>query len=250
MIQRIYLVLVLLLCIAYSHAQDRQNFAAPNYELIEKATKDKKSSSYYPTLLQRFKMNDTNLTPRQVHLLYYGRFFQEGMADPFGGRSKHIDSIRAINAQTNLTAEDHRRLMNFYLDDLEEAPFDMNTLFGLYSMSTLLHDPRRVYYDKKLEMLMGTIMATGDGQTEKTGWHVGAIADEYAVLGALGLKVTAQSLRGRCDYMTVAPNNHGLTGVYFDISKILEAEMKMLQPDPTPKDATTQPKKQSNTKKK
>lgn len=247
MIQCIYLLLALLLSTAHTQAQERQNFAAPNYELIEKVTKDKANNSYYPKLLQRFRNNDTTLTQREVHLLYYGRFFQEGMANPLGGRSEHIDSISAINALPAQTDNDRRRLMNYYLDDLEEQPFNMNTLFALYSVSTMLHDPRKIYYDKKLEMLMSTIMATGDGKTAKTGWHVGSIADEYAVLGALGLKYSSQSLIGRCDYLAVQKNDLGLSGLYFDIGKILEAEMKMLQPEPEPNNNASKP---NETKKK
>ena len=233
MILRIPLVFLLFLFAGHSYSQDRQNFAAPNYELIEKATKDKTSNSYYPKLLQRFKQNDTTLTAREVHLLYYGRFFQDGMANPFGGASQHIDSIRAINAKQEQTDNDRRQLMSYYLDDLEQEPFALNTLYALYATSTMLHDPTRIYYDKKLEMLVGTILATGDGKTAKSGWHVGSVADEYAILGVLGLKSVSQSLRGHCDYMALQENERGLTGVYFDIAKILEAEMKMFQPAAT-----------------
>ncbi len=237
---RIPIVFLLILFTRNAYAQDRQNFAAPNYELIEKATTDKASNSYYPKLLARFKRNDTTLTAREVHLLYYGRFFQEGMANPFGSQSEHIDSIRAINAKQVLTDNDRRQLMSFYLDDLDKEPLDLNTLYALYATSTMLHDPTRVYYDKKLEMLVGTILATGDGITAKSGWHVGTVADEYAILGVLGLKHSSQSMRGHCDYMALQENSRGLTGVYFDIGKILQAEMNMLQPPATDTTAKTQ----------
>ncbi|GAA4461514.1 hypothetical protein GCM10023093_06300 [Nemorincola caseinilytica] len=232
MIRQIPLLIALMVFFTGSYAQERQNFAAPNYEQIEKVTKDAQSDSYYPKLLARFRNNDTTLTAREVHLLYYGQFSQEGMANPFGSRSKFIDSTRAIYAKPEMTDDDRRKLVGYYLLDLEAEPFDLKTLYSLYNLSDRLNDPRKVYYDKKMEMLMRTIVATGDGKTVKTGFHIGSVSDEYGFLGILGLQFTSQALVGQCDKMSVKENDLGVTAIYFDITKILEMEMKLLQGGP------------------
>lgn len=253
MIQRIALIFAFLICAAGSNAQEQQNFAPPNYEQVEKVTHDKNSDSYYPKLLARYKANDTTLTLREYHLLYYGHFFQEGMSNPFGGADggTYRDSVKAMYAKDTFTRDDHRKLLGYYMHMNDDSPFDLKTLNSLYSLCAKLEDSRMVYYDKKLEGLVRTIAATGDGMTENSGFHIGSISDEYAFLSFLGLKFgTGQSLIGHCDYLRVAENKHDVKGIYFDITQIQTEEFKMLSGSGIGKDFLKELEKENKDKKK
>jgi hypothetical protein len=250
---RISLFLVLLLCGIVSYGQEQQLFARPNFELIEKVTNDKTGPEYYPKLLARYKRNDTTLTLREYHLLYYGKFFQKDMANPFGGAGggTYYDSIKAIYAKDSSTDDDRRKLLGYYLHINEESPFDLKTLNQLYSICANLDDTRKIYFDKKLEGLVRTIAATGDGMSEKSGFHIGSISDEYAFLSFLGLKSGGgQSLIGHCDYLHVEENKHDVKGIYFDITQIQNEEFKLFSGSGIGEDFLKELEKEKKEKKK
>lgn len=70
---------------------------------------------------------------------------------------------------------------------------------------------------------LAKIYQSGDGQSAKSAFKVSSVAEEYELLGALGLRVTTQSLimlAKPYDKMTVRDIQTGETrDVWFDISK-------------------------------
>ena len=212
--------------------QQVQNYVVPNYELIESETKDAKGSNYYPVLLKRYKNNDTTIDAKQVHLLYYGKFFNDDLLklpDDFNW----ADSIKAVLKNEPLTDNDRRKLLDYYLHQHDGLPFDLGNLYHIFALCRQLNDPREPTYHWLVSRLLRTIAATGDGTSLKSGYHIGSVADEYSFLSLAGLDFAgSQSLIDNCDYLTVKENRHGLEGVYFNIEQVLHEERKALGMDP------------------
>jgi hypothetical protein len=78
--------------------------------------------------------------------------------------------------------------------------------------------------------LLAAVMATGDGKSPKTAFVVISIAEEYAVLGRLGLRKTRQAIKKaedhRYDLMTVTNKSGGTENVFFQIDRLYSWWMK------------------------
>jgi hypothetical protein len=210
-----------------SWGQSQQRLSRPDYGYIEKVTKDKKQNAYYPTLLKRYMNNDTSLSREEMQLLYYGKFFQDGMSSI--NRDRDLDdSVKAVYKKDTLTKKDYEKLLTLFLKMQKSKPLDLATLYRLMSVCYKLNDPRGAVYEYYLTNLMGVIVSTGDGKTEETAFHIGSVSDEYTFLNLAGLDFGgSQSLIHSCDYLTVAENKYDLKGIYFNIEQILMEERRL-----------------------
>jgi hypothetical protein len=80
--------------------------------------------------------------------------------------------------------------------------------------------------------LLDSIEQSGDGMTPETAFVVIGVAEEYSLLGALGLQVAKQSLlqteRGPVDALDVVnPANNERRTVYFNISRLFAAMSRL-----------------------
>ncbi|MBX2906273.1 MAG: DUF4919 domain-containing protein [Taibaiella sp.] len=241
--QRLILIFIVVLLPHISMGQTSLLYTPPDYKAIESATNDKKKETYYPKLLKRYKANDTSLSKQEIALLYYGKFFQEGMSS-FGKNLDLNDSVNAINKKETLTDDDNKRLLDLYLKQHDSSPFDLATLYRLSDVCGKLKDPRAAAYDYYLSMIMRTIVSTGDGKTKEAGFHIGSVSDEYSFLSLLGFKFGgSQSLIGSCDYLTVGENDYDIKGIYFNIEQILKEESKLFGLDDLSKNTIKKMKK-------
>lgn len=247
---RIIIVLTIVLLPLVSMGQASVSFTPPDYKAIESATTDKKKSTYYPTLLNKYKANDTSLSMHEIELLYYGKFFQEGMAS-FGKDHDLNDTINSISKKETLNDDDYKRLLELYMKQHESSPFDLATLYRLLDICGRLNDPRAAAYEYYLSMIMRVIVSTGDGKTKEAGFHIGSVSDEYSFLSLLGFKFGgSQSLIGTCDYLTVAENDYDIKGIYFNIEQILKEESKLFGLDNISTKMIRKKGKHDNTRKK
>ena len=73
--------------------------------------------------------------------------------------------------------------------------------------------------------LIRTILATGDGKTPETAFAVIAVAEEYAIIGALGLKRGQQALINKdghsYDLMRVTTKDGAMERLYFNIDRVM-----------------------------
>ena len=85
-------------------------------------------------------------------------------------------------------------------------------------------DDQAEIYRIKSKALLETILATGDGRTCATGYHVINVADEYNILYYLGYKYGgSQSLTpDQCDYLKLRENEEHIEGLYFDVKEIFK----------------------------
>jgi hypothetical protein len=227
-----YLFLFSFIVLAHiSFAQEQSKFTIPDYKNIEKVTRDKGSPYYYPALMARYKKNDTTLTNAEIHMLYYGTFFND---DEAGSTSnfEYRDSIKAIHKRGKASDKDKKDLIGYYIKSLDSAPFELRTLNALYNLYSDFNDPDARYYGYKMKAIINVIIATGDGGSTKSGFHVNSVSDEYTMLSVFGFDFgDTQSLRDQCDYLEVKANYHDVAGVYFNVEQILAGYRKAINPD-------------------
>jgi hypothetical protein len=200
-----------------------QNFEKPDYKSIEQTIKDKNSIWYYPSLMKRFRENDTTLTLRDYRMLYYGNFFQDDY--PASPLSEDKDSLGSY-IKRPLTPQNIHRVIETGEKCLTSAPFDIRTINIL--ISAYIKNGDSITADKyryKLRKIIGVILSSGDGLTEETAMHVLTVEDEYVILNVYGLDFVSQALtRQQCDYLEVKANKENIKGLYFDVTMIFKYE--------------------------
>ena len=207
------------------YAQD-SSFTKPDYDLIKSKTADKNAATYYPKLIKRYNENDTTLTSDEYRLLYYGFLYENG-SSPYTIIA-YDDSVKSILQQKSLGAGDTVLLIAYEKKILEQSPFSLRNLNILSYAYYKKGDPISTLINFKIRSIAQTVLSTGDGKTVNSGYHVIAISDEYDMLELLGLQFGgSQSLIGNCDYLKVKDNSYDIKGIYFDATKILEAESKL-----------------------
>ena len=80
--------------------------------------------------------------------------------------------------------------------------------------------------------LLASIRESGDGMTPETAYVVIGVAEEYSLLGAMGVQVARQSLiqssRGPVDALEVVnPTNGERRTIYFDVSRLFDAMARL-----------------------
>lgn len=80
--------------------------------------------------------------------------------------------------------------------------------------------------------LLASIRESGDGMSPETAYAVIGVAEEYSLLGAMGVQVARQSLvqsaRGPVDALEVVnPANGERQTIYFDISRLFDAMARL-----------------------
>lgn len=230
---RIVFVLAIVLSVHSVRGQDSMGFKAPDYEEIKKQTNDKNTPYYYPKLLKRFKENDTTLSEHEIYLIYYGSFFNNELSSIPVADLQFDDSIKAISKKDTLSDTDYKQLLRLYREKDQAFPLELRTLNALYNLYKKTNDNAADFYRFKLMNLYSIILATGDGRSINSGFHVVSVSDEYVLLSILGFKFGGeQRLIDHCDFLTVEPNQYKLDGFYFDVTQIFKGYEKAFEDDP------------------
>lgn len=232
LIPALQLILLMLFTTWRLHAQDGTTIIPPDYTKIQQLTADKSGAYYYPKLMKRYANNDTTLSVYELHLLYYGAFFND--QDNIGQFTNLDinDSIKLIAKKDNVTDADKQQLIRLYLIKNKSNPFDLETLNVLYNLYEMTNSPLSGYYRFKVTKLYDVILSTGDGRSTKSGFHVNSVPDEYSIVSALGFTSNgSQSLVDMCDYLEVNKNEYDVPGIYFDVAQIFKGYEKMFSKD-------------------
>jgi len=198
-------------------------FQKPDYQKIQSVTGKQSSEYYYPQLFERYRQHDTTLNHKDYRMLYYGYLFHPEYSPDT--RSEYRDSLKSIYDQQKLNAKDFRKIIEYEKQILELHPFsmrDLNTLAYCYSQTGKQEKSRKVDY--KLNLIIETILSSGDGLEEESAWHVINVSHEYDLLDVLGMQVdNEQHLRKEgYDYLKIEDNKYGISGFYFNVGKLLE----------------------------
>ncbi len=205
-----------------AQAQISDTHTVPDYNEIEKLTKDEGSMFYYDNLFSRYMNNDTTLSLRDYRMLYYGNFFQDSYK-PFY-HSPQADSIKLLLTNNEeLTTRDWEELVRLGTANLQQNPFDLKGINIVWVSHKTLGDTieARFYFDK-LKKLVQTILASGDGLSEETAFHVLNVAHEYDIINILGYEFGGdqQLTDNHCDYLSLKHNDDQLQGLYFDVKQV------------------------------
>lgn len=204
---------LLSLFIVLSTACFAQNFQRPDYETIQKVAR----TEAYDQLLARYQALDTTLTLNELQTLYYGSIFVGKSS--FNGLPSETKDLLGDVSKTNEAAEAIDR-------HLEKYPLDIQALVYRTVPAGRNNDTALVRnLWAKAEWVAVTILSTGDGQTDSTGFHVVSVSDEYAIMNYFfHVEHGDQYLTAsRCDMFDITVD--GRKGnLYFDIQALLAWE--------------------------
>jgi len=223
MLRKVVLLIWLSVWVVSSYAQSPHH-SIPDYAEIEKLTKDRSSAFHYDGLFARYRANDTTLTLRDYRMLYYGHFFQPDFS-PFN-QSAEADSIKwLLGAKDELDESDWQMVVRLGTANVEKNPFDLKGLNMVWIAHRTMGDntTAAIYFDK-LKKLVQTILATGDGLSEQTAFHVVNVSHEYDILNILGYEFGGEQTLtdGKCDYLSLKSNEENIEGLYFDVKQIFK----------------------------
>lgn len=206
-----------------------RNFDPPKYDQIKKHIKKKSSNLFYDSLMNRYLRADSTMTLEEKRHLYYGYSFNKKYS-PYS-RSDYDDSLRVIMQRENHSQVEFNKIIQFGDSALSSNPFDLRALnYQLYALDQI---GNKEIFDKKvtqLRTIFDALISSGNGASKKEAFYVIYTTHEYDLLDVLGFTFGGhQSLIEHYDYLTVAENDAGIEGLYFDVSPCLNSMSKMFK---------------------
>ena len=221
------IVSLILIVFGFSAFSQNWSIEKPDYKKIEKAIKKEGSNFFYPSLMARYKAGDTTLTINEKRHLYYGFTFHDNYS-PYG-HSNYEDSLRSMLNKEELDSLDWFKIVEITDKILEKSPFNMRAMNSQFSASKELGIlERQVKCKMQYLTIIDVLMSSGNGLREKTAFYVIDTSHEYALINVLGFQFGgSQSLIKHYDYLTLAENEAGIEGFYFDVSPCLNSLSKV-----------------------
>lgn len=216
-----YFFIALVVLCSFTVTAQKTRFTPPDYKKISKAIEKTGSSTFYPRLMERYLAQDTTLSPKDYHLLYYGFSLQPEYA-PLA-QQPFADSLMTILHKDQITPDQYNTVIKYCNEILKKSPFDMRYLDPLiYVYRMKGNNDLAARLEFKLGRIIETIFSTGDGLTQETAFHLISASHEFDMLRALGFGVNGkQSLKsGQCDFQKVETNDYGIDGIYFNVSAL------------------------------
>ncbi len=213
----------------------------PDLQEIRRATYDRNSPYYYPTLMAEFERNDTLMKLDKYRYLYLGYMFQEDY-HPYrlnAAQSKVDDIYNRPNPNRHETDS----IIKYAEISLKDNPFNLTQMIGLIHALRLKGKKNlAAIWQYKLNYILMAIVSTGTGLDEDNAWYVIEPAHEYVLLNMMGYTVTTPLFYDPYyEFLKVmSPNGYNSGGFYFNIKTILEEyyrkfpeEMQQfVEPDP------------------
>ena len=225
---KIIIAINALFLFSISYSQDA-TYNKVDFEKVKQVISDSTNSMYYPKLMERYKQNDTTLSLDEYRCLYYGYIFQNRY-NPYW-HSKQSEVLNSIYSKEPLSSSDCDTIIKSATLSIDDNPFDMRQIKMLaYAYHFKGDDLMSVKWYLKKIGLTDAILSTGDGRTCESGFCVISTSNEYEILQVYKLKFKQQSLSKdyHCDCMTVENPSHETDYIYFDIWRMMQAEMKEL----------------------
>lgn len=201
-------VLLLFAGLSLTAQRNDKSFLDIDYNAMEKFAKNQTKD--FTALVNRFNSGDTTLTDMEVAKIYYGSYFSPEYS--YKDASSELRDLMKSGSYGPAFEQCKK--------ELEKSPCSLDLLLKAYTCANHL-GKSNVLYSIQIEQIVGVILSSGDGRTEKTAFKVLEVSDEYCIIyGIFGLNHTQQALVGHCDRMTVyedeAPDE--TFDIYFDVS--------------------------------
>jgi hypothetical protein len=190
----------------------------PNYNEIKKNIKNPESNYYYPKLFKRYNNADSTLTLNECRALYYGYLYNDNYTE--NSQYSLNDSISEVLFKDTVNEVDMRRVVEHVIVILKENPFNIGDINLLTNLYLELNDTKFAKVQmSKFNIIINSILSTGDGRTKKSAMHVISERHKYDILNILGLEFgSSQRKTGdKLDYLEVKPNRYHIDGLYFNI---------------------------------
>ena len=216
------LTLVLLLGTALLYAQDTVYYLKPDFKIIEKNINNKSSNFYYEKLFNRYSKGDSTLTMEEKQHLYFGYSFKEEY-NPYY-TSDSIQVIRTLINTDNLSKKDMQRVLALTTEALKGYPFDLSLMgYRSFFLRELGKDKEAAAEGVRADIILDAILSTGDGTTKQTCLYTISVGNEYEIINILGLTFggTQKFIDTKYDYLSIKENDQGITGLYFDVSRVM-----------------------------
>lgn len=179
--KRLLLLLLLIPSLAAAKVPDEDN--------IVDRTMDSESPFYYPALMLRYNAGDATLTDEDYHYLYYGYAYQ----DAYKPLATNPDLDKMLMLVTGIDPEKPdvatlESMISMGTDALKRDPFSPKILNLMsFAYGGLGDKVREKAYLDRMNGVIRTILASGDGFTQKTPRHVLMFDHVLDVLAAEGL---------------------------------------------------------------
>lgn len=213
---------LMLLCAMNVQSQEAED-VMPLIEDIEQEVNNPQSGYYYPRLVEKYNSNDTTMTDVEYYYYYLGYTYQEDY-NPYR-TSEYAHQIDHLYKQNKaLSVAEYENLVLFAKQTLNDDPFDLRQInILIYALKGLNRHNDAKVWQYRLDHLIDAILATGDGKTPETAWHVIYPTHEYIILNCLGMKgVEFVFVEPYYDYIEAEKNALKIEGFYFNVERILE----------------------------
>lgn len=193
-----FFFVMLWLC-ATGFALNAQKISGIDFDLINAHTSDSTSALYYPRLIERFKALDTTLNDEEYRHIYYGNVNYEHY-NPYGKSDGEVDFTSLYSEQK------FDKAIPFGKSCLEQNPVNIRVIYrmAICYLKTGENDLAKKYA-RQYYALINVIYSSGNGNSVETAFVVIKVADEYDVIGDMGLQSHGQALIGVTDRLTVSP---------------------------------------------
>jgi hypothetical protein len=220
------IIVFLFVIIAYNKAKSQEfTFIIPDYDNIKKEIQDSSSSFYYQNLSARLESYDTTLTNEEYRYLYYGYIYQEKY-QPYWTSPDEEELLKYYQSE-KIKEKDYDKIIQLATNSINEFPFDlrqMNFLSYIYHLKGDENMANKVSI--RFNGTLGAIISSGDGKTCETGFHVITVSHEYVFLNMFQFQMKSQTLVEDCDYLELQKDERNIDGIYFNIEKLFEKNMK------------------------
>lgn len=158
-----------------------------NKEEIKRNIIDKNSSFYYPTLVDDFTNNPTQLYSDSLKslYLYYGKLYSEYYKKNAKIKPKYLKFVKLTNVKKYKKALDMGEVL------LKKDPVNLVVLLHMITCYKNLNIDSQELKKTEIqaEILLKIIARYGDGASKEKSFKVISIEDEFAILNYLGINL-------------------------------------------------------------
>lgn len=198
----------------------------PDEEDILRKIMDGSSPFFYGNLQMRYN-NLEQLTDEEYHYLYYGYAYHENYKPT--ATNTAVTDLYASMVGLDIDNPDQRQV-DYIISVCNEAmlvdPFDPTTLNMLvFAYGARGDKAKEEAYFRHLQGVLGTIMSSGDGRSEKYPMHIIMFSHAVDVVASMGIDAKRAEIISRSvEYIPlVEPRkvpDGKIRGFYFDYSRI------------------------------
>lgn len=153
---------------------------------IKKSVQDSTSSSSYRSLIEEFNQNPSALDTSKGGIIYYGKLFTG--YDPFRINFHELDFNKLV------LQNKYKQAILKGEELIKSDPVNLEVLSKLLLCYSKTDNKVKEELTKnKVDLLTTAILTHGDGLSESTTLKVISVADEYAMMGMLGISGMTRS---------------------------------------------------------